>query len=81
LLAGSRVPRREVSCCSPEVPEALGVLKRRRPHGLRLGIPYGLLPWECLISKMGDTGVVCVEFGFPIVSEKFFTLDAVETPA
>src|SRR5215468_8747349 len=62
LLVGSRVPGREIPRCSPEVPEALGVLKRRGPHGLRLGIPYGLLPWECLISKMGDTGVVCIEF-------------------
>jgi len=62
----AQVPLKQKMCptgsCSPEVPEALGVLKRRGPHGLRLGIPYGLLPWECLISKMGDTGVVCIEF-------------------
>jgi hypothetical protein len=62
LLAGRRVSGREVPRCSPEVPEALGVLKRRGPHRPRLGIPYGLLPWECLIRKVGDTGVVCVEF-------------------
>src|SRR5215831_8683600 len=62
LLAGRRVPGREVPRCSPEVPEALGVLKRCGPHRPRLRIPYDLLPGEGLIRKVGDTGVVCVEF-------------------